>query len=627
MDNTLPHSKKKSDFSTLLVGTLGVVFGDIGTSPLYALREALTSHRSGNFAPESIFSVLSLVFWTIMIVVSLKYVSVIMSADNNGEGGSLALLALANKTIKNSNVGHWVTILGLCGAGFFYGNCILTPAISVLSATEGLTVVNSNLKIYIIPITLIIISSLFWIQSRGTKKIGLWFGTVMVFWFITISFLGLINILKHPSVLKAINPYYAFSFIGTNHLESFWVLGGVFLSVTGGETLYADMGHFGKSPIRFAWFIMVLPALLLNYFGQGALLLEHPESIISPFYLLAPPTLQLPLVILATLATIIASQAVISGAFSIFQQAMQMDYLPRITVIHTSDEEKGQIYVPFANWSLYLGVILVVIFFQTSSNLAGAYGIAVSGTMMISTILVTIVMKYQWNWSNWKLLLIMSPIFLFDLIFLIANSIKIPHGGWFSLLIGIFWYIILSTWIQGRKIVLIEEAKHSMKVINFIPFIEKRVSRIKGTAIVLTSDRSNVPSVLLCNIKHNQILHEQIILVNVITENVPYVGKMNRIELISYDKGFYRIILRYGFMQAPNVPRALAGCQELGLSINLMKVSYFLSHSIIIPTKNYKMGYFHEHLFAFMSRNATNAVDFFHIPSNQVIQLGIRTEV
>ncbi len=622
-----PHDLKKKPFIPLFVGALGVVFGDIGTSPLYAFREGLSSHHSQTITPEFILSLLSLTFWTIMIIVSIKYVTLIMRADNNGEGGSLALLALIVDSTKKSPFAYWAVILGLCGTAFFYGDCMLTPAISVLSAIEGLIIIQPNFQPYIIPITLLGLTGLFLMQRRGTEKIGQCFGPVMTVWFLTIAVLGIVNIINVPSVLAAISPTYALSFLQAHPMLSFFVLGNVFLSVTGGEALYADMGHFGRSPIRLAWFSIVMPALMLNYFGQGALLLDKPESISNPFFLLAPPMFLFPLVILATLATIIASQSVISGAFSVFRQAVQLDYLPRITIVHTSGTEEGQIYVPFANWTLYTAVMALVIFFQTSSNLAGAYGIAVAGTMIITTMLVSVVMKHKWNWATWQIALVIVPLFLVDFVFILANSIKIPNGGWFSLLVGTISFIFLYTWKQGRNFVCNEVAKQSMPLDKFISQIDEKLTRVPGTAVVLTGQSSQVPSGLLTNLKHNQVMHERVILITVITEDIPHVKKEKQLELTTFEKGFYRLVVRTGFMQHVNIPHVLANCSQIGLTVDLAKASYFLSHATIIPTHKYKMATWRKHLFVLMAKNATNAVDYFHIPCGQVVELGVRHEI
>lgn len=623
----MTSAKRKLSAPSLFIGSLGVVFGDIGTSPLYAFRETLKSGHFGQLSNEHILSILSLIFWTIIIIVSIKYVIVIMRAENHGEGGSLALLALVNEITKKSQVVNWTAMLGLCGAAFFFGDCMLTPAISVLSAIEGVKIVAPHLDAYVIPLTLIVLSGLFWIQQYGTAMVGKLFGPVMTVWFLALAILGVMHIAEAPSVLNSLNPYYAFSFVANNPFKSFFVLGTVFLAVTGGEALYADMGHFGRQPIRLAWFTLVLPALVLNYFGQGALLFIRPEAIENPFYLLAPPMFQLPLVILATMATIIASQSVISGAFSMFRQAVQLDYLPRISIVHTSGWSEGQIYMPFVNWTLYVAVVGLVLAFQTSSHLAAAYGIAVSGTMITTTLLVTVVMRLNWNWSYGLIALVALPLFFIDLIFVLANALKIPHGGWFSLVIGIVSLIFLTTWKQGRRLVHAEIKKHSLPLTQFVSALDDNLIRVPGNAVVMTGELHGVPSALKLSVKHHQVLHEQVVILTVITEDVPTVDKRNRLELTSFEGGFYRLLVRYGFMQSPNIPQALAQCADLGLELDLMETSFLLSSSIIIPTNRKKMARWRKHLFAMMARNSTNAADFFHIPSNRVLELGMRLEI
>lgn len=619
--------KHKSKFSTLLLGAIGVVFGDIGTSPLYAIRESLRIQHLSVLTPQDIFSILSLIFWTLVIVVSIKYVSVIMNADNEGEGGSFALIALINKLINKSDIAKKASILGLCGAAFFYGDCMLTPAISVLSAVEGIKIIEPLSEHYVIPITLIILTLLFAIQRHGTGLVGRLFGPIVIIWFLTIAYLGVVEINNAPEVLLAIHPKFIYQLFWHHPLHVLLIMSSVFLAVTGAEALYADMGHFGKKPIRMGWFMLVFPALVLNYFGQGALLLNHPEAIENPFFLLASPEWLPFLVILATLATIIASQSVISGAFSVFRQAVQLDYLPRSTAKHTSGLEEGQIYVPIINWTLFIAAIGLVLFFQNSSHLANAYGISVAGTMAITTSLVALVMRYKWDWPLWQVALVAGPLLLVDFLFLAANSLKIFNGGWFSLLASAISFMILLTWKKGRTLVLEQISKQGCSLKDFIGTLGPEVLRPEGTAIILTGNTLKVPLSLLQYTRLAKSLHSQVILVTVLTENVPSVPKKQRIQVTSYSKGFNWVIIKYGFMQTPHVPRALEQCENFDLHFDLIQASYFLSRSIIIPTQKVKMANWRKHIFAVLSRNATNATDFFHLPSNQSVELGIRMEI
>lgn len=625
-DKRMEPKRHKSSFWSLLIGSVGVVFGDIGTSPLYAMRETLKFLNDDGLAPENIFSILSLIFWTLVIIVCVKYLLVIMRADNHGEGGTFALLAHIHEITKKTKKAKWATIIGLIGAAFFYGDCMITPAISVLSAIEGLRIIEPGLEVFVIPFTIVVLTFLFWIQSKGTGKVGMLFGPIVCLWFIAIGFLGILQIIKVPQILYGLNPLYALYLLEHHPTQSLLILSTIFLAVTGAEALYADMGHFGKLPIQASWLFLVFPALVLNYFGQGALLLDNMEAIENPFFMLASPFWQGPLVILATLATIIASQAVITGAFSIFRQAVQLDYLPRITSKHTSGLEEGQIYVPFVNWSLYIAVIGLVLYFKTSSHLAGAYGIAVANTMLITTILVTIVMKLKWEWPNWLIAIVATPLLLVDASFVIANSIKIIHGGWFSLMIGILSFLILITWKRGRLLVVDQINRKGLPLENFIADLDDTILRPRGTAIILTGNTMTVPHSLLQYTKLSKSLHTRIIIVTVATEEIPYVSKRNRTELKAYEKGIFRLIIRYGFMQIPNVPKALAQCDELGL-LDHANISYFLSRSVIIPNHFSRMASWRKHLFAFMTRNATNATDFFKIPSERAIELGMRVDL
>ncbi|MBL8414158.1 MAG: potassium transporter Kup [Propionivibrio sp.] len=614
-------SENKSRPSALVVGAIGVVFGDIGTSPLYALKETFAGHHPMQVEPASILGVLSLIFWTIMVLVTLKYVLIIMRADNHGEGGSLALLARVMELTKSTRATWFVTMLGIFAAALFYGDSMITPAISVLSAVEGLDVVSPEFTKYVIPITLVVLTVLFAIQSRGTAAMGMLFGPVMCLWFVVLAVLGVISIAQAPQVLLALNPIYAAEFLFGNPWQSFLALGSIFLSVTGGEALYADMGHFGRSPIRLAWYAFVLPALVLNYYGQGALLLTDPETIRSPFYLLAPDWALIPMVVLATAATVIASQAVISGAFSVARQAVQLGYLPRMRVVHTTSHMEGQIFVPFTNWTLYLAVIALVLGFKSSSNLAAAYGIAVAGTMLISTILVSFVVLRAWHWNPWFALPLLGVLLVIDLVFFSANVIKIGQGGWFALAMGLASFTVLTTWRLGRRLVGEEIAKQSIPMDAFLDSIVN-VHRVNGTAIFMTGSKEGVPAALLHNLIHNQVLHERVVLVTVQTTNSPFVLDLDRMYLHKMRKGFFRLIIRYGFMEDPDIPRALERCKRFGESFDLMETTFYLSRETIVPRLKRNISPLRARLFAQMSKNASSATEYFKIPTERVVELG-----
>jgi KUP system potassium uptake protein len=620
-------SEAKQRMPTLVLGAIGVVFGDIGTSPLYALQTTFTGSAPLPVIEANILGVLSLMFWTIMLLVSLKYVTIIMRADNHGEGGSLALLALVGElTTKHPKTKWFVTALGVFAAALFFGDGMITPAISVLSAVEGLDLVSHQFKIYILPITFIVLTGLFFIQKRGTATVGMAFGPIMIVWFSCLGLFGIQSIVQSPQVLWALNPAYAYYFVTTDPWIAFLALGSVVLAITGGEALYADMGHFGKYPIRLAWFYFVLPALVLNYFGQGALLLHNPQAIANPFYLLAPAWVLVPMVLLATAATVIASQAVISGAFSIANQSVQMGFLPRMEVRQTSDKAQGQIYVPFTNWTLYLAVIYLVFTFQSSGNLAAAYGIAVTGTMTITTVLIAFVMVLYWRWS-WALVIpLISVLFITDLTYFAANAMKIPQGGWFPLGIAIISFTVLTTWKRGRKL-LFEEISRQSVPMQLILDDADNFSRVEGTAVFLTNIGEGAPSSLLHNIKHNKVLHERNILLTVIVEDKPYVTQGNRLLIDDMGKNFYRVRIFYGFMDRPDLPAALKSCAALGLPFDMMSTSFFISRAMIVPGPNPGMVKWRERLFLDLSKNAMNAADFFKIPTNRVIEMGTRIEI
>lgn len=614
------HSRQA--LPALTLGAIGVVFGDIGTSPLYALKEIFNGHHPIPVTPENILGVLSLIFWAIMVLVTLKYVLIIMRADNRGEGGSLALLSLVIESANSPRLSWVISLLGIFAAALFYGDSMITPAISVLSAVEGIEIVTPALKPYVIPITLVILTGLFFIQRRGTGAVGMFFGPVMVVWFAILAILGIIEIAHYPEVLWALSPSFAINFIFNHPSLAFLALGSVVLAVTGGEALYTDMGHFGPIPIRIAWFGFVMPALVLNYFGQGALLLNEPSAIESPFFHLGPTWALIPMVALATAATVIASQAVISGAFSVARQAVQMGLLPRMLIVHTSGKEEGQIYVPFTNWTLYLAVVALVIGFKNSSNLAAAYGIAVTGTMLIDTILVSFVMVLLWRWHWTLVVLLAGSLMAVDIAFFASNALKIPEGGWFPIAMGLVSFTVLTTWRRGRAIVLEEMARLSIPMEAFLGSIDG-VHRVYGTAVFMTSSKEGVPAALLHNLKHNQILHERVVLVTVSTADTPYINDLDRIYLHRMDKGFLRVVIRYGFMEDPDIPSALEHCCRFGERFDMMDTTFYVSRETVMPTlRNKRITGWRARLFAVMSKNATSATDFFKIPTNRVVELG-----
>lgn len=620
-------SEKKNKLAGLLVTTIGVVYGDIGTSPLYAIKETFAGHHPMAVTSPNVFGMLSLVFWTVMLLVTVKYVLIVMRADNHGEGGSLALLALVTELTRGYRAAYPLTLLGIFAAALFYGDSMITPAISVLSAIEGLEVVAPELTSYVMPIAAVVLTVLFAIQRHGTGAVGLMFGPVMCVWFVTLAVVGIVNIAAAPEVLAAVSPLYAVELIISEPLLSFFALGTVVLTVTGAEALYTDMGHFGRFPIRLAWFGFVLPALLLNYFGQGALLLTDPLAVQNPFFRLFPEWLVLPMVVLATLATVIASQAVISGAFSVARQAVQLGLLPRMVIVHTSDEAEGQIYVPFTNLTLYLSVMALVLWFQSSTNLAAAYGIAVTGTMMIDTILVTFVMLLSWRW-HWAVVALLSgTLLLVDFAYFAGNIIKVFQGGWFPLFVGFLSFTVLTTWKRGRELVRKQLVAKSVPLDTVIDSLGPHVARARGIAVFLTATTEGVPAALLHNLKHNQTVHESTVLTTVTTAETPYVPPSERVTLTDLGSGFYRLIIRYGFMQSPDVPAALAACKTHGLDFDLMRTSFFLSRETIVPSLYPGMAYWRELLFAFMALNATSATKFFNIPTERVVELGTQLEI
>ena len=623
----MSHSpdSEKSRLGGLALAALGVVYGDIGTSPLYALKEVFGSpHHPVPITPENVLGILSLVFWALMAVVSGKYVSFITRADNLGEGGIMALMALALRQQKPGSIGrNVIVILGLFGAALFYGDGVITPAISVLSAVEGLGIVTPALERFVIPLALVVLVALFVIQRHGTASVGRLFGPVMMLWFATLAVLGLANIVAAPGVLRALNPGWAMQFFVANPGLGFLSLGAVVLVLTGGEALYADMGHFGRRPIQIAWFGMVLPALLINYFGQGALLLTNPASVTNPFYLLAPGWALYPLVILATMATVIASQAVISGAFSLTLQAMHLGYLPRFQVRHTSESEMGQIYLPAINWLLLAAVIALVLGFKSSSNIAAAYGIAVTGTMLITNLLVFVVARELWGWKLVPTLLCITPFVVIDFAFFSANSIKILAGGWFPLAFGLGVFVLMATWKRGRELL---HAKLGQDAIDLAPFIASLAlggaTRVPGTAVFMTGRPQGVPRAMLHSLKHYKVLHERMVIVTIRIFDVPHVPEIDRVEVADLGESFWQVTVQYGFKDEPDLPAALALCAHFGLEFEMMDTSFFLGRETLIPRRSREMAYWRVLLFALMFRNASSLTAFFKIPSNRVVELG-----
>jgi KUP system potassium uptake protein len=607
----------------LALGALGIVYGDIGTSPLYALREALRA-TDAPVSETSVFGLLSLIFWSLLLVVTVKYIVIVLRADNRGEGGILAVGALILQDANISRrLGASVVALSIAGAALFYGDCLLTPAISVLSAVEGLTVSAPSLQALVVPVTIFILIALFLIQSRGTGRVGAFFGPIMALWFTVLGALGAIEIAGNPAVLAAADPRYGIVFLAHHTTVGLVVLAAVFLAVTGAEALYADMGHFGRLPMRLAWFALVMPALLLNYFGQGALLLRDPAAIESPFFLLGPDWLRLPMVALASIATVIASQAVISGAFSITRQAVQLGYLPRLEFRHTSAHQIGQIYSPQVNYALLITVIAVVLAFGSSSALAAAYGLSVSATMVITTMLVFTVARQHWRWHPIAIACVLGPLFLVDATFLAANGLKIPEGGWFPLCVALLLYLVMSSWRLGRAELTRRIAADGIKIEQFIMLLNpERPVRVPGTAVYMSATGAEVPRALLHNIKHNKVLHERMVLLTVATKGVPKVPEAERVAIEQLGKRFYRVRVSYGFMQTPNVPRALKRCRDHGLEFDMMETSFFLGRVTLNPGGRGTLSHWRRQLFAALARNGFGATEFFRLPPNRVVELG-----
>ena len=624
-----------------MLGAIGVVYGDIGTSPIYAFRETFAAHGARPaFVPDAvhIYGVLSLIFWSMMLVVTLKYITIITRADNKGEGGSLALLALINRSTSTETGGkrrRWtagIVLLGVFATALFYGDSMITPAVSVLSAVEGLTTVQASFEPYVIPIAIVILVGLFAVQSRGTARVGNLFGPVMIAYFTTLAGLGLFHIAKQPAIIvETLNPLNAIRFFAIDGWLAFLALGSVVLAVTGAEALYADMGHFGRKPIKYAW-VFVITALMLNYMGQGAMILSLPlnearEVVKNPFFFLADEMFRLPLVILATLATIIASQAVISGAFSVTQQAIQLGFIPRLRILHTSASAAGQIYIPVINWSLMVMVILLVITFGSSSNLAAAYGIAVTGAMFIDSVLIAVVLFSLWNWSRLGAWLLLAVFFTVDIAYFGANLMKVPDGGWFPLLVGVVAFTLLTTWAKGRKLMISRMNEAAMPTGVFIKSAASSATRVPGTAVFMTTASDGVPHALLHNLKHNKVLHDRVILLTIRVEDVPYVEGGCQFELEDLGSGFFRLIIHYGFMQEIDVPAALQRLEGCGGLFRMMDTSFFLARQTLIASSRPGMVMWRERLFSWMLRNAESAMEFFKLPTNRVVELGSQVEI
>jgi KUP system potassium uptake protein len=620
----------KTKLSALTLAALGVVFGDIGTSPLYTMKEVFSVGMHPVPLNEvNMFGILSLIVWALIMVVSVKYVAFIMRADNRGEGGIMALLALASHNAAgDAKKQHTIMLLGILGACMFYADGMITPAISVLSAVEGLELAAPVLHPMILPVTLVVLFILFWAQSKGTALVGAFFGPIMLLWFTTLGVLGVLGILQNPGILHALNPIYAFNFFSVSPWIAFVALGAVVLAVTGAEALYADMGHFGPFPIRLAWFGFVLPALILNYFGQGALILQDPESVKNPFYLLAPEWMLYPLIVLATLAAVIASQAVITGAFSVSRQALQLGYLPRMHVEHTSESEEGQIYMPRVNWGLMLGVMALVLSFKSSGNLAAAYGIAVTGDMVITTLLAGIVFHHIWGWSKLRTGMLVAMFLVVDVAFFSANVLKIPDGGWVPLVIGIFIFTLMLTWKTGRNMLYSMLKSEAMAIDPFIAAVGAHPPiRVSGTAIFMTPNLDGVPHAMLHNLKHNKVLHEKMVLLTVKFLDYPHTSNEERVTVEDLPNEFYRVTVRYGFKDEPDLPRDLVLCAEQGLVLDAMDTSFFVGKEILIASNASGMAFWRKKIFIGLFRSAETITNQFKLPPNRVVELGSQLKI
>ncbi len=621
-------SSSKSSLSALTLGAIGVVYGDIGTSVLYAIKEVFGSGHVP-FTPDNVMGILSIFFWTLTVIVSIKYVGLVLRADNNGEGGLVAMLALASQSVKDKPVlRRWLLGIGIFGTCLFYGDGVITPAISVLSAVEGLEIISPAFTKAVIPLTLVILFGLFAVQKHGTTGIGKFFGPITLAWFAVIAVLGVVQIAANPAILWALSPHYALGFMFHNPGVTFIILGAVVLCVTGAEALYADMGHFGRLPIRLAWFSVVMPALTLNYFGQGALLLKNPEAVKNPFYLMAPDWALVPLVLLATMATVIASQALITGAFSVTKQVIQLGYLPRLQVQHTSVRDTGQIYMPFVNWGLYVAIVMAVVMFKSSSNLASAYGIAVTLDMLITTTLTFFVIRYSWNYPLALCIAATGFFFLVDMAFFASNMMKLFEGGWFPLLIGGAIFALMTTWKRGRELLTQAMQNEALDLPSFLDavFISPPV-RVEGTAVFLTAEPGTVPNAMLHNLKHNKVLHANNLFVTVQHHEVPWIGLDKRVEIEPLGHDCWQVVVHYGFKNDPDLPKALHLLRGQGCELNDMTTSYFLSRDIVIPTIGGGMATWREKLFAQMHHNASGAAAFLNLPNNAVVELGSKIEI
>ncbi len=620
------HGHSHGSIASLTLGSIGVVYGDIGTSPLYALRESLVHTAGVGSHDENVLGVVSLLIWALFLIVTIKYVIFVMRADNRGEGGTLALMALAQSAIGRRSIG--VLFLGILGASLFTGDAIITPAISVLSAVEGLKLVAPALDHYVLPITFVILITLFMVQSHGTGSVAKFFGPIMVLWFLSLAAMGASHLGDAPRILYAFNPLYGLTFLFSHGLLSFVVMGSVFLAVTGAEALYADMGHFGRRPIQLAWSFFVLPALVINYLGQGALLLANPEAMDNPFFLMAPDWALLPLVILATVATIIASQATITGAFSLARQAIQLGLLPRLEIHHTSDKQEGQIYIPRVNRTLLVGVLLLVAMFKSSSALASAYGIAVTASMVVDSMLAFVVLWRLWKWPVWRAFATMGTFFVIESVFFSANLLKLFEGGWVPVLVGSMVVLMMWTWLRGSGFLSSKTHRDSIPMRDLIRMLEKsKPTRVSGTAVFLTSDAEVAPSALMHNLKHNKVLHERVFIVSVNTEQTPRVSPDKRYEIEKLSEDFTKVTLHFGFMENPRVPAALATMRKAGLKFDIMTTSFFLGRRSLKESPNSGMPVWQDRLFIMLSRQAANATDFFSIPSDRVVELGAQVTV
>lgn len=621
------HGTKPSEAS-LMLAVLGVVYGDIGTSPLYALRASLLHFASDGVDRGEILGVLSMIIWALLLTVTVKYVCFVLRADNKGEGGVLALMALAHRVARTPR-GRWlVTLLGIAGASLFFGDGVITPAISVLSAVEGLKVISPAFEEAVIPISVVVLLGLFFVQFRGTGQMGAVFGPITALWFGALGALGLVEVFAAPEVLGAVSPHHAALFVAAHPFAAFIALGSVVLAVTGAEALYADMGHFGRPPIQRAWIAFVLPALGLNYLGQGALLLSDPAALENPFYLLAPEWLRLPLVVLATAATIIASQAMISGAFSIARQCVQLDFLPRLSVRHTSETEEGQIYLPQINFALLIGVLILVVTFRNSDSLAAAYGIAVTGTFVCTSCLAMLVFRRQFGWSAPLVALVFGPLLLLDLGYFVSNVLKVPEGGWVPVVLGAALFLLMHTWRQGRELLFSRFRQDSLPLKSYLARLpQSRTVRVPGIAVFMTGQADYVPAALLHNLKHNKVLHERVLFLTVRNEDVPQVGEGRRREVQELAPGIHRVIVRYGFQESPNIPRELEALRGEGVDFQPMQASYFLGRETLVQAVVPKMARWRQWVFRVMARNAVPATEFFRIPSDRVVELGVRVAI